>query len=293
MGCSGDTFNVAVYLARAGINTAFATALGDDAYSEAILALATAEGVAQFEIGKGTVIGCGGVGLSAVNGAALAGADVAVVDRRDRHDLGRGAGEEDLIRDVERLARDLLLAHLDVVEALRGDWTYDPFKLTEKDGYFYGRGTSDDKAMAALKDAGQPVVSIDLPDTHDLGGEFFRWEIATAVAGSILGINPFDQPDVQETKSNTARILAEPGRRAAGAARKDSETSHEQKYDEGDQDGWDRTGHERLYHRTSSQLPSGATATATPTDPRYRISASADRHPLTAPTHRTTADRHR
>ena len=46
MGCSGDTFNVAVYLARAGIDTAFATALGDDAYSDAILALATAEGVA-------------------------------------------------------------------------------------------------------------------------------------------------------------------------------------------------------------------------------------------------------
>jgi 2-dehydro-3-deoxygluconokinase len=46
MGCSGDTFNVAIYLARAGIDTAFATALGDDAYSDAILALATAEGVA-------------------------------------------------------------------------------------------------------------------------------------------------------------------------------------------------------------------------------------------------------
>jgi len=46
MGCSGDTFNVAVYLARAGIDTAFATALGDDAYSDAILALAMAEGVA-------------------------------------------------------------------------------------------------------------------------------------------------------------------------------------------------------------------------------------------------------
>jgi acetylornithine deacetylase/succinyl-diaminopimelate desuccinylase-like protein len=43
----------------------------------------------------------------------------------------------------------LLLAHLDVVEALREDWSLDPFKLTEKDGYFYGRGTTDDKAMAA------------------------------------------------------------------------------------------------------------------------------------------------
>src|SRR5262245_51246418 len=43
----------------------------------------------------------------------------------------------------------LLLAHLDVVEALRSDWSVDPFKLIEKDGYFWGRGTTDDKAMAA------------------------------------------------------------------------------------------------------------------------------------------------
>jgi acetylornithine deacetylase/succinyl-diaminopimelate desuccinylase-like protein len=44
----------------------------------------------------------------------------------------------------------LLLAHLDVVAALRSDWTIDPFVLTEKDGYFYGRGTGDDKAMASI-----------------------------------------------------------------------------------------------------------------------------------------------
>jgi acetylornithine deacetylase/succinyl-diaminopimelate desuccinylase-like protein len=44
----------------------------------------------------------------------------------------------------------LLLAHLDVVEALREDWSFDPFKFFEKDGYFYGRGTTDDKAMAAI-----------------------------------------------------------------------------------------------------------------------------------------------
>src|SRR5260221_4615518 len=44
----------------------------------------------------------------------------------------------------------LLLAHLDVVEAKREDWSLDPFVLTEKDGYFYGRGTGDDKAMAAI-----------------------------------------------------------------------------------------------------------------------------------------------
>ncbi|MEO8427637.1 MAG: M20/M25/M40 family metallo-hydrolase [Verrucomicrobiota bacterium] len=44
----------------------------------------------------------------------------------------------------------LLLAHLDVVEANRADWSMDPFKLLERDGYFYGRGTVDDKAMAAI-----------------------------------------------------------------------------------------------------------------------------------------------
>ena len=44
----------------------------------------------------------------------------------------------------------LLLAHLDVVEARREDWSVDPFTLLEKDGYFYGRGTRDDKAMAAI-----------------------------------------------------------------------------------------------------------------------------------------------
>jgi acetylornithine deacetylase/succinyl-diaminopimelate desuccinylase-like protein len=43
----------------------------------------------------------------------------------------------------------LLMAHLDMVEALASDWSFDPFKLTEKDGYFYGRGSADDKFMAA------------------------------------------------------------------------------------------------------------------------------------------------
>ena len=44
----------------------------------------------------------------------------------------------------------LLLAHLDVVEARREDWSFDPFVFREQDGYFYGRGTTDDKAMAAI-----------------------------------------------------------------------------------------------------------------------------------------------
>ncbi len=51
--------------------------------------------------------------------------------------------------------------------------------------------------------------SVELDDPYDLGAEFFRWEFATAVAGAILGINPFDQPNVQEAKDRTGQILSE------------------------------------------------------------------------------------
>jgi glucose-6-phosphate isomerase len=66
-----------------------------------------------------------------------------------------------------------------------------------------------DAAVAALKQAGQPVVRISVSDPYDLGQEFFRWEIATAVAGSLLGINPFDQPDVEASKIATQALTAE------------------------------------------------------------------------------------
>jgi hypothetical protein len=62
--------------------------------------------------------------------------------------------------------------------------------------------------VSALREAGQPVVTIYLDDLLDLGQEFFRWEIATATAGAILGINAFNQPNVQESKDNTNRLLA-------------------------------------------------------------------------------------
>jgi glucose-6-phosphate isomerase len=63
--------------------------------------------------------------------------------------------------------------------------------------------------LNALKDAGHPVVRRMIDDPLDLGKEFFIWEFATAVAGSLLGINPFDQPNVQESKDNTERLLAQ------------------------------------------------------------------------------------
>jgi transaldolase/glucose-6-phosphate isomerase len=61
--------------------------------------------------------------------------------------------------------------------------------------------------LRAIEAAGHPVVRRVLNDTLDLGEEFYVWEMATAVAGAIAGINPFDQPNVQESKDNTRRLL--------------------------------------------------------------------------------------
>ena len=64
------------------------------------------------------------------------------------------------------------------------------------------------RGVQALEKAGHPVVTLTLRDKLDLGGEFFRWEVATAIAGAILGIDAFDQPNVQESKDNTKKVLA-------------------------------------------------------------------------------------
>ena len=66
-----------------------------------------------------------------------------------------------------------------------------------------------DAAVAALEKAGYPVVRITLPNTYTLGQEFFRWEIATAVAGSIIGINAFNQPDVEASKIETKKLTSQ------------------------------------------------------------------------------------
>ncbi len=65
-----------------------------------------------------------------------------------------------------------------------------------------------DSKLAALEKAGHPVLRISMADIYDLGAEFFRWEIATAVAGSIIGINAFNQPDVEASKIATRNLTS-------------------------------------------------------------------------------------
>src|SRR5208282_3167751 len=68
--------------------------------------------------------------------------------------------------------------------------------------------TAQDAKVAAIEKAGHPLVRIAVSDTYSLGQEFFRWEIATAVAGSILGINAFNQPDVEASKIVTKQLTS-------------------------------------------------------------------------------------
>jgi glucose-6-phosphate isomerase len=70
-------------------------------------------------------------------------------------------------------------------------------------------GTADksqDAKVAALEAAGHPVVHIEIADLYEIFGQFFSWEVATAVAGSVMGINPFNQPDVESAKIETRAL---------------------------------------------------------------------------------------
>ena len=64
-----------------------------------------------------------------------------------------------------------------------------------------------DQAVERLQQAGQPVIRIDMTDVYNVGQEMFRWEIATAVIGSLIEVNPFNQPDVEASKIETRKLM--------------------------------------------------------------------------------------
>ena len=87
-----------------------------------------------------------------------------------------------------------------------------PPEVYGEDRFFVRIGRAEDPGAAvrlrALEESGHPVASVPIRDACDLGAEMFRWEFATALAGALLGINPFDQPNVQEAKDRTNEILS-------------------------------------------------------------------------------------
>jgi glucose-6-phosphate isomerase len=77
--------------------------------------------------------------------------------------------------------------------------------------YIRYAGTADsslDAKVAAIEAAGHPVVTIEIADLYEIFGQFFSWEVATSVAGSVMGINPFNQPDVESAKIETKALTA-------------------------------------------------------------------------------------
>ena len=70
-------------------------------------------------------------------------------------------------------------------------------------------GSTIETRLKLLEEAGHPVIRLTMSDRYDIGEQFALWEVATAAAGSILAIDAFDQPNVQESKDNTKRLLAE------------------------------------------------------------------------------------
>jgi transaldolase/glucose-6-phosphate isomerase len=105
---------------------------------------------------------------------------------------------------------------LGAVESYGADRVFVRLSLSGADG------ATRDQLTDALEAAGHPVIRIDIADPIDLGAEFVRWEVAVAIAGAVLGIDPFDQPNVEEAKQLTRDLLERSGsgrdRRATDAA---------------------------------------------------------------------------
>ena len=132
---------------------------------------------------------------------------------RDKLTLVCSPGIAALADWVEQLVAESLGKHgLGVIpvtgEALGPPRSYGPDRLFAYVRLASAPSAEQDRALGALERAGFPVVRIEPSDANDLGQEFFRWEMATAVAAAVLGVNAFDQPDVEAAKVAARRVTA-------------------------------------------------------------------------------------
>ncbi|MBM4407089.1 MAG: hypothetical protein FJ038_00475 [Chloroflexi bacterium] len=118
-----------------------------------------------------------------------------VAESTGKHGVGIVPVDGEPLAAADRYGPDRVFVRL----ALEGSATEDPGAA--------GRAPTADGLAAALESLGHPVLRISLPDPMDLGAEFYRWQVATAIAGAVLGIDPFDQPNVEEAKEETRRLL--------------------------------------------------------------------------------------
>lgn len=138
--------------------------------------------------------------------AAVAGRDkVTIVTSRGIADLGAWL-EQLLAESTGKIGKGIIPVdreHLASPDIYGNDRVFAYLRLENDED------AEQDAKVTALEKAGHPVVRIVMADIYDLGAEFFRWEIATAVAGSIIGINAFNQPDVEASKVATRALTTE------------------------------------------------------------------------------------
>jgi transaldolase/glucose-6-phosphate isomerase len=148
-----------------------------------------------------------GAALGVILGtAAVSGRDkVTIITSPGTSDLGAWL-EQLLAESTGKIGKGIIPVdreHLGSPEVYGNDRVFAYVRLES------GADNDQDAKVAALERAGHPVVRIPISDTYELGAEFFRWEIATAVAGSIIGINAFNQPDVEASKIATRSLTTE------------------------------------------------------------------------------------
>ncbi len=157
---------------------------------------------------------CGPAAPAGTNpGARLGVAIGAMATRgRDKLTLVSSPSLEVLARWVEQLVAESTGKGGRGVVPVTGEPLLAPEHYGDDRFFIYMRLEGDDnratdEAIASIESAGQPVVRLEMRDAHDLGAELYRWEMATAVAGALIGVNPFDQPDVENGKRLTEQML--------------------------------------------------------------------------------------
>ena len=154
---------------------------------------------AAVEQNPGAVLGII-LGTAAVNGRDK----VTIVTSPDISDLGAWL-EQLLAESTGKVGKGIIPVDR---EALAAPEVYGKDRVFAYVHTEHATDAGTEAKLAALEKAGQPVVRISMGDIYDLGAEFFRWEIATAVAGSIIGINAFNQPDVEASKIVTKDLTS-------------------------------------------------------------------------------------
>jgi transaldolase/glucose-6-phosphate isomerase len=148
-----------------------------------------------------------GVVLGAILGtAAISGRDkVTIIASRGISDLGAWL-EQLLAESTGKIGRGIIPVDRETVSSPDNYGTDRVFAYLRLES---APDSGQDSMVEALEKAGQPVVRISVQEPYAIGEEFFRWEIATAVAGSIIGINAFNQPDVEASKVATRKLTSE------------------------------------------------------------------------------------